>query len=80
MFTVYVIFSAKLNRFYVGYTENLEKRLSEHNSGFSTYTSRANDWVLKYAEHYPDRQSAHNRELRIKGKKSRRYLEWLIAQ
>ena len=80
MFCLYIIYSQQLDRFYVGYTENIEKRLAEHNSGISDYTSSAQDWVLKYTEYFPDRYTAHQREITIKKKKSRKYIEWLISQ
>ena len=78
MFFVYIIFSKKLNRYYIGYTENVETRLFQHNQGISSYTSKANDWITSYTEMYPNRIEAHKRELEIKGKKSRKYIEWLI--
>ena len=78
-FHVYIIFSAKLNKYYVGYTENLDARLLQHNGGISTFTDKANDWVLQHSEPFPTREDAHKRELEIKGKKSRKYIEWLIS-
>ena len=78
MYSVYIIYSKKLDRYYVGYTESIEKRLYEHNAGISTYTSKAEDWVLKYREEYAARSEAIKRESAIKKKKSRSYLEWLI--
>ena len=80
MYYVYIIYSKKLNRYYIGYTEDFLKRLVEHNSGISTYTSKANDWILKYIETHLNRLDAHRREMEIKGKKSRKYIEWLIDE
>jgi len=80
MFFLYILHSKKLNRYYVGYTADLEKRLLEHNNGISTYTSKANDWVFKYQESFPTREEAHRQELAIKMKKSVRYIEWLIGK
>jgi putative endonuclease len=80
MYFVYIIYSKKLDRYYVGYSENLVKRLSEHNTGMSTYTSKAHDWELKYQLPFKSREDAMKEEKRIKAKKSRRYLEWLIAK
>ncbi|MFI5203785.1 MAG: GIY-YIG nuclease family protein [Flavobacteriales bacterium] len=77
MFYVYIIYSQKLDRYYVGHTEDLANRLLEHNSGISTYTSKANDWILKYKETFGNRVQAHTRELVIKRKKSRKYIEWV---
>ena len=77
-FFVYILYSNHLDKYYVGYTSNLKKRLTEHNNGVSLYTAKASDWLLKYSEQLPDRISATNREKEIKKKKSRKYIEWLI--
>jgi len=79
-FTVYIVYSPTLDKYYVGYTTDLPKRLTEHNSGISTYTSKASDWIIKYTENFSDRESAMKREREIKNKKSRKYIVWLIAQ
>ena len=79
-FQVYIIYSALLDRFYVGYTSDLQKRLSNHNAGISDYTSKAADWTLKYVETFSTRQLAMKREREIKQKKSRKYVEWLISE
>jgi putative endonuclease len=38
MFTVYILQSQSLNRYYVGYTNDLERRLTEHNRKKGKYT------------------------------------------
>jgi putative endonuclease len=78
-FCVYIIYSPSLDKYYIGYTSDIEKRLQEHNSGISSFTAKANDWVLKYKEEFPDRISAITREKEIKTKKSRKYIEWLTG-
>ena len=77
-FFVYIIYSVSLDRFYIGYTFDLEKRLSEHNRGISEYTSKASDWSLRYSEPCSSRELAMKREKEIKRKKSRTYIESLI--
>ncbi len=79
MFYVYIIYSDSADKYYVGYTTDLEKRLIEHNSGISKFTSRCSDWEIKYTESFTDRESAIQREKEIKNKKSRKYIEWLIS-
>jgi putative endonuclease len=69
VFSVYIIYSAKLDKYYVGYTEHLSIRLNQHNNGESTFTSKANDWILKYTEAFDSREMVHGRELEIKRKK-----------
>jgi putative endonuclease len=80
MFYVYIIYSQQLDKFYTGYTENLVQRLEQHNSGFSKYTAKTNDWALMYSKEFETRLLAHRFELAIKKKKSRKYIEWLITQ
>ena len=77
-YSVYVIFSAKLNKYYVGYSEDVTVRLEQHNNGVSAFTSKASDWELKYQENFDSREQAKFREQDIKRKKSRKYIEWLI--
>ena len=79
-FYVYIIFSRVIDKFYIGYTSDIHKRLEEHNSGVSTFTSKARDWEIKYFEFFPSRQAALKREQEIKSKKSRKYIEWLIQK
>ena len=80
MFIVYIIYSIRLNRYYVGYSQDVQKRLDEHNSGISDFTAKTNDWQLKYTESFADRKGAISREKEIKNKKSRKYIEWLISK
>ena len=77
-FFVYILYSQFLDKYYVGYTSDLEKRIFEHNNGISSFTAKSSDWVLKYSVAYPDREAAMAREKEIKNKKSRKYIEWLI--
>nr|WP_287938192.1 GIY-YIG nuclease family protein [Algoriphagus sp.] len=80
MYYVYILFSSKTNKFYIGSTDNLNSRLNHHNSGATPSTkSGAPFWEIKYHEIHPDRSEALKRELEIKKKKSKRYIEWLIS-
>jgi putative endonuclease len=67
------------NKFYTGSTSAIEKRLQEHNTGISTFTSKANDWELCYVEKFETRELAMKREKEIKHKKSRKYIEYLVS-
>jgi putative endonuclease len=74
-FYVYIIYSATRDTYYIGQTENIEKRLSEHSLKGNL---GATDWQLRYFEEYNSRGEAMKRETEIKRKKRRSYLEWLI--
>ena len=63
---VYILRSMKDGRFYVGMTENLEKRLSQHNSGRTKSTKGYIPWKLFFSEEYSDRISAREREKYLK--------------
>ncbi len=76
MYFVYILYSSIIDKYYVGQTENLERRLSEHNSKKNL---GASDWQMKYFEPFENRSDAIRREYEIKAKKRRTYIEWLIA-
>jgi len=78
-YTVYIIHSTKLDKYYIGYAEDVLLRLEQHNSGISTFTAKASDWQLKFTELFPTREAAMKREKDIKNKKSIKYIEWLIS-
>jgi len=77
-FIVYILYSSSLDSFYVGHTANLEDRLYRHNNSGSKSTKIAKDWRVVYTEQYLTRSEANLRELEIKKKKSRKYIESLI--
>ena len=79
MFSVYIIYSSKLDKYYIGYSDNVQIRLTQHNSGISDYTAKADDWELRHTETFDTREKAMKREVEIKKKKSRKYIEWLIS-
>ena len=80
MFKIYIIYSASLDRYYVGSTGNIEDRMFRHNNSGSKSTKSASDWVLVYSEDFETRSEAVQRELEIKGKKSRKYIERLAKR
>ena len=66
---VYVLGSAdkKSNvKTYVGWTTDLERRLSEHNAGTGAKSTRGRAWVLLYAERYDTQHEAMSREWHLK--------------
>ena len=75
MFYVYIIYSPSLDKYYIGQTENIESRLFRHLNSGNKSTKKAKDWVLKHFEIFNSRSEAIKRELEIKSKKSRKYIE-----
>ena len=78
MWYIYIIYSEKLDRYYVGYTDNLSWRLERHNLGWGRFTKGGIPWELIYFEKYQTKQEALKREREIKSKKSRKYIENII--
>lgn len=66
MIYIYIIKSCKDGRFYVGMTQNIDKRINEHNSGRTKSTKGYVPWKLFFFEIFPDRKSARAREKYLK--------------
>lgn len=71
-YIVYVLLSVSAKKSYVGLTNNLEKRLKEHNSGSSTFTKMYKPWKLIYTEEYENREDASKREKYLKSASGRK--------
>ncbi len=71
---VYIL-QSKVNadRFYVGFTENIENRLKDHNSGKDSHTSKYKPWRIKTAVAFTDRQKALDFESYLKTKSGRAF-------
>ena len=51
---------------YVGYTNNLSKRIKLHNRGKGAKFTRGRFWMLIYKEHFKSKKEAISREYYIK--------------
>ena len=80
MYYVYVLRSLRDNFLYTGFTEDLERRLKEHNGGHVKSTRRRRPFVLVHKEDYADKESAMAREKFLKSGKGREQLKKLLAQ
>ncbi len=66
MFYVYVLHSLEDRGFYIGFSTDLRRRMSEHKKGASFATKYRGPWTLIYYEAYIDRQDAEGRERYLK--------------
>jgi Predicted endonuclease containing a URI domain len=78
MYVVYILYSEKCDRYYIGYCEDLEARLNRHNKGMVTATKNCRPYKLKAFKDFSTELEARREEARLKRMKSRKYLEWLI--
>lgn len=75
MYYVYIIFSAKTSKKYIGQTEDIERRLYEHNNGLlGVYTRNKGPWKLIHKESFETRAQAMGREKYLKSGVGR---EWI---
>ena len=78
MFVVYIIYSLKINKYYIGYSSNIQERLLKHNRRSKGFSSLGRPWVIVYSEKFNSKKDAMNREKQLKRWKNRERLEALI--
>ena len=80
MYFVYILESLKTGRFYIGYSEDPERRLHDHNIGKVKSTRLFRPWRKAYQETFATEREAMHRERSIKAMKSRAYILKLIGR
>jgi putative endonuclease len=80
MYTVYAIYNRNAGKTYVGQTEDIERRLHQHNKhAFKGYTARfLGEWELIYSESVATRSEALKREKQLKSGNGRAYIKTYI--
>lgn len=80
MHFVYILYSKKLNRYYIGETFDVATRLQRHNSDYyeNKYTSKGQPWELFLKIDYQDKKQALKIEQHIKRMKSKNYIKNMI--
>ena len=71
---VYMILSKVNNRYisYVGYSNNIKKRLSLHNSSKGAKFTKGKHWFLLYKKSYKSKSKAMSEEYRLKKDRKKR--------
>lgn len=62
MYFLYILRSLKDRKLYIGITDNLERRIKQHNNGQSKSTRYRIPFILIYKENYLTRREAAKRE------------------
>ena len=78
-FVVYILKSKIKEVTYVGFTNNLKRRIKEHNFGKSKFTNIYKPWELVYKEEYSSVEEAIKREKYFKSAAGRRFIRKLIC-
>jgi putative endonuclease len=77
-FVVYILQSKTNGRLYIGQTNDLAKRLLEHNEGITKSTKGKGPWELLHFKAFPSRNEAMVFEKKLKNWKSHvRIIEWI---
>ena len=79
MYAVYVLKSSD-NKLYKGVTNDLVRRLQEHNSGQTKTTASMNKLELVYTETYNTFVEARKREVYLKTAAGRRFLKKILSK
>ncbi len=77
MYFVYVLENSEDKSWYIGFTDNVERRVREHdNKAGGKHTRRkAGKWEIIYYEAYIDKRDALGREKFLKGGSGRKFLK-----
>ena len=75
---VYILKSLTDNGYYIGTTNNIKKRLNEHNNGLSKSTKSRKPFTVVYIEKFNNINQAYQREKIIKSKKSKKIIKLII--
>ncbi len=77
---VYVLLSKLDDKFYIGFTEDLRKRLKEHNDGKSFATKCRRPFELIFYEAYRNKYDALRREKYFKSTKGKTSLKSMLKE
>ena len=81
MFTVYVLYSIKYDKIYIGFTSNLEQRFLSHNElSKKGWTVKYRPWEIVYTEEYSTKSEAMKREKALKSHKGRDFIRKKISE
>lgn len=80
MWSVYILYSASIDKYYIGQTDDLTNRLQQHKNhlGSDVFTRRSDDWEVFFQIKCTSRNQALSIEKHIKRMKSRNYLNNLL--
>ena len=79
VYTTYILRNTNSGRHYIGSTNDLKRRIDEHNRGQTKSTRQEGIWVLLYEEEFPSAIEALRRERQIKSYKGGNAFKSLIG-
>ena len=78
---IYILFSEKINRYYIGETHDTDGRLLKHNQNYyeNSFTKAANDWKIVLKFECENRDESLFLEKFIKRMKSKKFIQKIIS-
>ena len=76
-FFVYILYSEKYDRFYIGQTSDIQDRLRRHNAGYELATAPYKPWALKLFLQKSSRKESMELEKKIKNLSRKRITEFI---
>lgn len=78
MYWVYILESLRTRRYYIGQTNNLRRRLFDHNRGKDHSSKCGGIWILIYKRDFSSRAEAVKYEKYLKSLKNKKYINNII--
>jgi len=79
MWYIYILYSNKLDKLYIGKTRNLKRRFREHNSGNSAFSKNGMPWKIIYYSAFSNKEDARLEEVFLKSGKGRERVNYLLG-
>jgi putative endonuclease len=76
-FFIYILYSQKFDRFYIGQTNDIQDRIRRHNSGYELATAPYKPWELKLVLRKNSPKESMELEKKIKNLSKKRIIEFI---
>ena len=77
---VVYILKSNTGKYYIGSTDNLERRLIQHNNGYTHSTKRMGHMIVVFYQEYENLKDARMVESRIKKLKRKDFIEKIVKE
>jgi len=74
MYITYILYSSKINKYYIGQTVDINRRMEEHNRGKTAFLATGIPWRIVYSKVHTSRTEAIKEEKIIKKRGAARFL------
>ena len=77
-YSVYILFSPSLKKFYKGHTSDIEKRMQYHNGGHEDFTRKGIPWTLCWHTTKATKGEAMKLEMKLKNLTNKRLIDLML--